>query len=453
MRLNRFLYKSYRFFYRIEVWRARRHTMSGITATIILVPVAVLGMDTHRSLIYQTFCLLSAIVLLAFLWSQLHRFRGRLKIIRKLPQYATVGQPFVYTICFDNCSAKPQVGLQFYEDVIDPRPSMHELLNSREPGEERRNIWDRKVLYYRWLWLVSRKRKIDDRLHAIPDLGGDGRAEVRIEAVPKSRGNLHLTGVTIARLDPIGLFRSLTSIPVSQKMVILPKRYSLPPILLPGHRKYHAGGVKMAASIGNFEDFISLRDYRPGDSMRHIHWKSSAKKNKLIIKEFQDEYFVRHALILDTFYNITHSDRFEEAVSIAASLVCSLQAQESLLDLIFVGDQAYRFSTGRGMASYETILELLASVDVCTHKPFDTIGAPVFDHLDLFSGCICVLLAWDEARKDFVERLKRRGVPLMVIVVLDDTPASDEQVESMEEGEADFFVVKVGRVQEGLSRL
>jgi uncharacterized protein (DUF58 family) len=268
---------------------------------------------------------------------------------------------------------------------------------------------------------------------------------------PRNRGYLHFSGFDIARPDPLGFCHALFSISAPQTLVVLPKRYRLPAITLPGARKHHARGVHLASSIGNFEEFISLRDYRPGDSMRQIHWKSSAKKSALIIKEYQDEFYVRHALILDTFSDNAMSDIFEEAVSIAASFVCSLQTQESLLDLIFVGDQAYRFSSGRGTASYDRMLEMLAAVNVCRDKPFDAIAPPVFEHLHLLSGCICVLLTWDEARMAFVRSLQSRGVPLLVIVIAAENQATSVDPGPMKGHENDFLVLKIGHIEEGLA--
>jgi uncharacterized protein (DUF58 family) len=56
------------------------------------------------------------------------------------------------------------------------------------------------------------------------------------------------------------------------------------------------------------------------------------------VKEFEDEFFVRHALVLDTFTDEPHSEILEEAVSVAASFACTVLTQESLLDLLFVGN-------------------------------------------------------------------------------------------------------------------
>ena len=133
---------------------------------------------------------------------------------------------------------------------------------------------------------------------------------------------LRFVGVTLARPDPLGLFRALVNQPAPQSALILPKRYPLPPIALPGAMKYQQGGVALASNVGRSEEFVALREYRRGDPWRHIHWRSWAKTGKPIVKEFEDEFFVRHALVLDTFTDQPHEDQFEEAVSVAASFAC-----------------------------------------------------------------------------------------------------------------------------------
>src|SRR5262249_57623079 len=84
--------------------------------------------------------------------------------------------------------------------------------------------------------------------------------------------------------------------------------------------------------------------------MRRIHWKSFARLGRPVVKEYLDEFFVRHALVLDTFTSYPGDPIFEEAVSVAASIAISMRTQESLLDLMFVGPEAYCFTAGRGVA-------------------------------------------------------------------------------------------------------
>jgi hypothetical protein len=235
--------------------------------------------------------------------------------------------------------------------------------------------------------------------------------------------------------------------------LILPKRYGLPPIALPGAMKYQQGGVALATNIGQSDEFVSLRDYRRGDPLRHIHWRSWAKTGKPIVKEFEDEFFVRHALILDTFTERPHSEVFEEAVSVAASFASTVLTQESLLDLLFVGPQAYCFTTGRGLAHADQMLEILASVRPCHTQPFGMLEQLVLNHATAVSGCICVLLAWDETRRQLVQKLKSLGLPVLVLVIrkpgetqpLDHGPMRDEPER--------LHALEIGRIQEQLAKL
>src|SRR5262249_52154644 len=163
----------------------------------------------------------------------------------------------------------------------------------------------------------------------------------------------------------LNLFRGFARVSLPQTVLILPKRYPLPEFALPGTHKYQQGGVAFAASVGESEEFVSLRDYRPGDPLRHVHWRSSARTGRLVVKEFEDEFFVRHALVLDTFATPEQGLAFEEAVSVAASFVSTVETQESLLDLMFVGAQAVCCTTGRGVSNAEHALGILASVQPC----------------------------------------------------------------------------------------
>jgi len=265
---------------------------------------------------------------------------------------------------------------------------------------------------------------------------------------------LRFTGVTIARADPLGLFRAFVRAPAAQSVLVLPKRYALPPVALPGAMKYQEGGVALASSIGRSEEFVSLRDYRRGDPYRHIHWRSWAKAGKPIVKEFEDEFFVRHALVLDTFVEDPFSDAFEEAVSVAASFACTLPAQESLLDLLFINAQAYCFTAGRGLAHADQILEILASVRADSDPTgFRKLETLVLEHVGVVSGCICVLLSWDESRRKLVEHLKLLGLPVMVLVITESGQNDHLDPGPLRNEPEMFHVLQAGKIEEQLGRM
>jgi uncharacterized protein (DUF58 family) len=175
--------------------------------------------------------------------------------------------------------------------------------------------------------------------------------------------------------------------------------------------------------VGESQEFIGLRDYLPGDSPRHIHWAAWARCGEPVVKEYQDEYFSRQALVLDSFIGDdgARESAFECAVSVAASLVEPLTAtagaQDRLLDLIFVAEHAHTITGGRGVLSTDALLELLACLVPNRCDDFPRLAEAVIAKTAHLSTCLCVLLAWDPPRQDLVARLRAVGVPVTVLLL------------------------------------
>jgi uncharacterized protein (DUF58 family) len=223
-------------------------------------------------------------------------------------------------------------------------------------------------------------------------------------------------------------------------------------LALPGRTRYQQGGVNFASGVGESEEFVALRDYRRGDPLRRIHWRSTARVGELVVKEYQDEFFMRHALVLDTFCDPSVDDAFEEAVAVAASFACTIPDQDSLLDLLFVGPGTVCVTAGRGVGQTVQMLEVLAGAAPCREPRFPELTRAVLRHAGVLSGCILVLLDWDEPRRDLVRRLKALGMPTLVLLL--QQPGSVTPPEPGPGEAPDRFVVaEVGRVGEVLATL
>lgn len=204
---------------------------------------------------------------------------------------------------------------------------------------------------------------------------------------------------------------------MAQAVVILPRRYPVPRLPVGGARQYQPGGVSLARSVGESEEFVGVRDYRWGDPWRRIHWRSWAKVGSPIVKEYEEEFYVRHALILDTFLEDGEDSVFEEAVSVAASFASTVEDDDSLLDLMFVGAEAYCFTAGRGLGHPEQMLEVLAGVVPSETGGFEALEGLVLRHVSIVSGCVCVLVGWDEKRRRLLRKIESMGVPVVTLVV------------------------------------
>jgi hypothetical protein len=447
--LTRIIYRLLCFFTIIEQWGKQRLTGSGVAVVIALIFSLVIGVDTRQSLAYQMGTFLLSILGVSMVCS--HFFAFKFQAIRQLPRFASVGSPFSYRVLVENQTNKPQKDLKIRENLGNVLPTWTEFQQGVKLSSQKGNYLI--GLLQQWSRLIRQKQRIIAKVTDLPTLAPHSKTEVTLTLEPLRRGKLNLQGIIITRADPLGLFNGVKRLILRDSCYILPKRYQIPPIALFGSRKYQSGGVALASSVGDSEEFMSLREYRPGDPLRKIHWRSWAKVGKLIVKEEEDEFFVRHALILDTFASPSQFEALEEAISVAASFACQVRTQESLLDLMFVGTQAYCFTSGRGLAYPEEMLQILASVSVCQDKSFDYLSDLVMSRANLLSGCICVFLDWDEPRQALVRYLEQLRLPLLLLVVGEENQSNNSNWLEKSQTRVNFYYLRVGQIAEDLLKL
>ena len=418
---------------------------------VLLVLSAIFGADTTLAMVFQIFTFVAFLLLIAFLLSL--RMRMRFDVQRKLPRFVTAGRPFSYDVRIQNPFNRPCSDLQITDEFERSRLTYPEFSRGTTDSQLREKSLTRKLGPSLWSTLLARKQGARRKPAIGADLQPNESKNVRLQMLPVRRGRIRLAGITVARSDPLGLCYARKFMRLPQSILVLPKRYALPPVQLPGGRRHHSGGIALTTSVGESEEFVSLRDYRPGDPLRKFHWKSWARTGKPIVKEYQEEYFVRHVLILDTFIGEPQSEAFEEAVSLAASFACTLQTQESLLDLIFVGLEVYCFTSGRGLGQTDKILEVLADVQPCDDKPFEAMFPTVISRAEFCSGCICIFVTWDEQRRKLVGLLRNLGLPVFVLVILEPDDPTIPDPGPMSDISENFHVLRAGEIEMGLEQI
>jgi uncharacterized repeat protein (TIGR01451 family) len=396
-------------------WLRRRFTPAGLAVLMVCVAAGVLGVDTERSMAFQVFALSAALLLVAWLATACKR-AAHLTLQRELPRHATAGMPMTYRLLVRNNGTRTVAAATLCDTLAERFPSVERFRNVGDHAAGDGNWLDRRIGYPRWLALVRQLRGGDLPHATLPGLQPGETLALEIAFAPLRRGPLRFSGVYLLRPDPIGLLNAIDATPMASELLVLPRRYPLPRFALPGARRLQRGGVRLAATVGESEEFMQLRDYRPGDGLRHVHWRSFARLGKPVVKEYEDEYFTRHALALDTFATPADGDAFEAAVSVAASLAGSFDQQDALLDLMFVEDRTYLFTAGRATGDVSELLRVLAALQSTPEASFERLAQHVLSHATRLSGCVLVLLDLDAPRRALVERLRAHAHVLVLVV-------------------------------------
>ncbi|BCL12975.1 DUF58 domain-containing protein [Micromonospora sagamiensis] len=179
--------------------------------------------------------------------------------------------------------------------------------------------------------LGSRPRVVLERLGAFQasSVAYTVRADVR--------GRYEVGPLGVRMTDPFGLCELSRAFPSTDRLTVIPQVTPLPSIRLPG--EYAGSGDSRARSVAvHGEDDAATREYRMGDDLRRVHWKSTARTGELMVRREEQPWESRATVVLDTRAYGHRGDgptaSFEWAVSAAASIAVHLRQAGYKLRLV-----------------------------------------------------------------------------------------------------------------------
>ncbi|WP_018680143.1 DUF58 domain-containing protein [Actinokineospora enzanensis] len=167
-------------------------------------------------------------------------------------------------------------------------------------------------------------------------MAAGGRKVAHYPVPTPRRGVLSLGPLTVERQDPLGLLRRAQRRTGDEVLWVHPRVHLMRP--LPVGRVLDYEGRVMENSRAGTVTFSTLREYRPGDDPRQIHWRSTARMGTLVVREHIDTTEPRTSVLLDTRLSIVDGDGFEQAVEVAASVLDAVQAIRRPVVLHILGE-------------------------------------------------------------------------------------------------------------------
>lgn len=186
---------------------------------------------------------------------------------------------------------------------------------------------------------------------------GPGEETVATYQVPtRRRGIVDVGPLNIARRDPLGLVRVAWPYGGSARVWVHPRVYPL--LHVPVGTNRSLDGVVDRVQHGSIT-FHALREYVPGDDLRHVHWRTSAHIGELMVREHVDTSLPRIAVVLDDRPESYAGDGFEDAVDAAGSVITAIVSQGLTVDFHLVSGT---FVEGGPDIGIQPMLDLLAEV-------------------------------------------------------------------------------------------
>jgi uncharacterized protein (DUF58 family) len=178
--------------------------------------------------------------------------------------------------------------------------------------------------------LGARPRFVLNRLES------QGLRDVAYSLRSDVRGRYLVGPVTMRLTDPLGLCEVAQSFTSTDTLVVTPQIWPLPPMRL-GAGSGGSGESRLRSTASLGEDEVGTREYRHGDDLRRIHWRSTARTGELMVRREEQPWQAHALLVLDNRISAHHGDgpgsSFEYACSTAASVGVQLLRNSFTLHL------------------------------------------------------------------------------------------------------------------------
>lgn len=227
----------------------------------------------------------------------------------------------------------------------------------------------------------------------------EGKQTAAYRTVIPRRGILRFTGYRVATRFPFALFEKWRELDLPGEVVVYPELVSVPHVV--EDEQDHQGELGHQRP-GRGDEVHGLRELRPGDDSRSIHWRTSARRGRLMVREFEEEEARHLCIYLDNSRTRELAEDevdpiVERAISIAATLVVERTATGQGVYLAVRGEVAPHVTPGSSPDRLLKYLALLEYAHLDEPPPFSQLppGEAVLISLSAragsFDGSVIVL--------------------------------------------------------------
>ncbi len=260
-----------------------------------------------------------------------------------------------------------------------------------ESTRERITIENRWWLPKLWIELQDESDLPNHEPGFVAYLGAREATRWTTRTLCTQRGRFRLGPTRIISSDPFGLFRFSRLISGSGEIIVYPPTEELTAFRLPG-AELSTGSSSLIRAHSITPNVATIRDYQPGDSFNRIHWRSTARHGRLMVKEFELDPAADIYLVLDlneravvrmptepapideraiapwwqrqppARRRLPPDSTEEHAVNVAAALARTLLAQNRIVGLLAWSERLEVIPAEREERQLWKMLELLAVV-------------------------------------------------------------------------------------------
>jgi uncharacterized protein (DUF58 family) len=235
-------------------------------------------------------------------------------------------------------------------------------------------------------------------------LGADGHARYILRELP--RGRYSFDGSVAVIEDPFGLERVEQPLDAPGALLVYPRLVELDRLFSESGTRAHDGRRLLLRRPSGF-DLHSVREYEHGDSLRKVHWRSTARRAQLMVKELEDAPRDEVAVVLDADPGAVVGGSFDLQVRAAGSLLLSHVRRGRRAVLAINGSVPEQQAVRSAEGDWRSALDLLAAVEP---EPGPPLAALLSDEASPVARALELAVVTASLQPRLVERLAERAL-------------------------------------------
>jgi uncharacterized protein (DUF58 family) len=268
----------------------------------------------------------------------------------------------------------------------------------------------------------SKERK---KLFLIEYLGARSSLNIRYNCLCPLRGKYRIGPFAVYFFDPLGLFFLKRTYYVYSELYVYP--WTCPirnfPTLVKGGLPWF--GIETTRVSGDEDEFFGVREYKEGDPLKRIHWISSARKNTLIVKQFQRQSFFSATIIFtlekDKNFGEGKERIAEYIIKIAASLSKYFLERGISLEIIVHAGEIVHIPFNKGPEHLEDIFRFLATAQAESRVGLGEIFEEFSRYIPNDSSIIVIMLDIDQDYLQPILLLGKRNISVIPLILVSST--------------------------------
>jgi len=214
--------------------------------------------------------------------------------------------------------------------------------------------------------LSERVGRLGEQRHVLRRHGRRLSVRYVLEKVP--RGRYAFEDVHAELADPFGLEQAIVELPAPGALLVYPRLVRLGPLFTESGTRSHDGQRLLLRRHSGFE-LHSVREYEQGESLRRVHWPSTARRGQLMVKELEDSPRDEIAVLLDADAKAVVGESFEMQVRAAGSILEAYVRRGRRGVLVLNSKRREVQHVHSPAADWRRALELLAAVEATGDTP------------------------------------------------------------------------------------